>query len=78
MYSDIKYPLDTDVNNTELGSKVGVASFQTALWLFAWGDAGTAAAAAQGNIKVIKHLDSQKKFIFFGAYSKVTTIAYGD
>ena len=77
-YSKVILPLDTDVNNTELGTKVGYASNKSILWLFAWGDAGTAAAARNGDIKVIKHLDLEQQIYLFGVYSKYTTIAYGD
>ena len=44
----------------------------------AWGDAGTEAAARDGNIKVIKHLDVERNMWLFGLYARVTTIAYGD
>jgi hypothetical protein len=78
LYTNVKYPLDEDLMNTELGSKVGRASNHIVLWLFAWGDAGTEAAAKDGKIKVVKHLDAERYVLLFGLYSKVTTVAYGD
>lgn len=77
-YVNIKSPLDKDVNRTELGSKVGISSSQSVLWLFAWGDAGTEAAARNGGITTITHLDAAYRSYLFGLYSERETIAYGD
>ena len=65
-------------DNTDLGTKTGRASAQSALWMVAWGNAGTKAAAENGGIKVIKHADSEVLSVLFGLYSKSTTIVYGD
>lgn len=78
VYSKVVFPLDEDVNVTSLGSKVGRASNHSILWLVAWGDAGTAAAAKDADITVIKHMDMEQYVILFGLYTKYTTIAYGD
>jgi hypothetical protein len=78
VYVNIKAPLDRDVNRTELGSKVGTSSSQSVLWLFAWGDAGTEAAARNGGITTITHLDAAYRSYLFGLYSERVTIAYGD
>ena len=78
LYSNIQRPLDTDFNETELGSKEGRATNRSILWLFAWGDAGTRAAAENGDITVIKHADQQMLFIVFGLYFRITTVVYGD
>ena len=77
-YVNIKAPLDRDVNRTELGSKVGSSTSKSVLWLFAWGDAGTEAAARNGGITTITHLDAAYRAYFFGLYSERETIAYGD
>ena len=45
IYMNVVQPLDTDLEETRLGSKVGKAEAQAILGLFAWGDAGTQAAA---------------------------------
>ncbi len=77
-YMNVKTPYDTDLDKTVLGEKVGESSCQSVLWLVAWGDAGTAAAARNGNITVINHMDNQALSILFGLYSRSTTIVYGD
>ena len=78
LYARVIYPLDTDVNETRLGEKVGRASSQSLLWAVAWGDGGVEAAARDGDLTVINHLDVERYVLFFGAYVRVTTIAYGD
>lgn len=77
-YLHIVSPLDTDVNNTVLGEKTGEASLYSVLWLVAWGDAGTAAAAQNGNISVINHMDRERFTVLWGAWYKETTLVYGD
>jgi len=78
LYSNIQRPLDKDLQNTDLGSKEGRASNRSILWLFAWGDAGTKAAAENGDISVIKHADQETLVVLFGLYFRVTTVVYGD
>lgn len=78
LYSKIKVPLDKDASQTVLGSKVGMASNQSVMWLVAWGDGGTEAAARNGGIQVIHHMDEERFALFFGAYVRITTIVYGD
>ena len=77
LYTNIKYPLDENLDRTELGTKTGSAYMQSVLWLFAWGDASTKAAATNGELNVINHLDIEQQIYFFGIYSKTTVIAYG-
>lgn len=78
VYSSIQVPLDTDLNQTLLGDKVGESSFQSVMWVAAWGDAGTQAAAEQGGITTIRHADRKVYSILFGLYYKQTTVVYGD
>ena len=78
IYSHVQRPLDTDYDSTSLGTKIGRAHFQSVLWLFTWGDAGSKAAAENGGITTIKHADTEYTFILFGLYSKVSTVVYGD
>lgn len=78
IYVKVRTPLDTDVSQTRLGEKVGKSDAYCIAWLFAWGDASTEAAASDGEIETINHLDSEYKIILFGLYSRRTTIAYGD
>ena len=77
-YMHVQRPLDTNFGNTQLGSKEGRSNAYSVLWLFAWGDAGTKAAATQGNIKVISYADTEVKSVLLGMYSRVTTVVYGD
>ena len=77
-YLNVKLPYDTDLDKTVLGEKVGEASCYSILWLIAWGDAGTAAAARNGGITVLNHMDMEVVNILFGIYTKETTIVYGE
>lgn len=78
MYSNIRFPLDEDLWKTELGSKVGVSSNYSVAWLVAWGDAGVAAAAKNGAITTVNHMDMGIKSYLFGLYVRRDTIVYGD
>ena len=78
MYTNVQRPLGTEFNKTELGTKVGRSSNYSLLWLFAWGDAGTKAAAENGKITVIRHADTKVFSLVFGLYTEVSTIVYGD
>ena len=78
IYFNVQRPLSSEFDKTELGMKTGQSSFHSVLWLFAWGDAGTKAAAENGGIKVIRHADSKVFSILFGLYAEVTTVVYGD
>ena len=77
-YMNVKTPLDTDLDKTTLGTKTGTASVESVLWVAAWGDAGIKAAAENGKISVVNHVDQQTFSVCFGLYTKVTTIVYGD
>ena len=77
-YMNVKIPLDRDLQQTTLGSKTGMASSHSILWLVAWGDSGTKAAANNGGIKTINHMDAEIQSYLFGLYSKSTVIVYGD
>lgn len=78
LYSHVRTPFDTNLDNTQLGSKTGESSARSVLWLAAWGDAGTAAAAREGEITTITHMDFEIFQVFFGLYTVETTIVYGD
>jgi hypothetical protein len=78
LYANVRMPLDDDVQQTQLGTKVGRSTAQSVLWLVAWGDAGTEAAAKQGGLTTINHLDAEYFNVLFGAYARRTTIAYGE
>jgi hypothetical protein len=78
LYTNVSAPLDTDLDRTALGSKVGKSEAQSVLGLFAWGDAGTQAAARKGGIDVLNHADQEIFCIFFGLYCRGRTVVYGD
>ena len=78
IYTHVTMPLSTELNKTELGHKRGEASMYSYLWLVALGDAGAAAAAKQGGITVLTHMDREYLMIFYGIYTRQTTIVYGD
>ena len=78
LYAHVKIPLDTDLNQTKLGSKVGTASNHSVLWLVSWGDASTNAAAKQGGITTINHADQEYLSVLWLVYGRQTTIVYGD
>ncbi len=78
IYTHVTMPYSTELNKTELGQKQGAASFQSVLWLFAWGDAGAAAAAKNGGITTLRYMDREFRYILFGIYQSQTTIVYGD
>ena len=77
-FTDVKIPLDTDLDNTKLGTKVGESSSQSVLWMVAWGDAGIQAAAKQGGLTNITHADRKIFNVLFGLYTRQTTVVYGD
>jgi hypothetical protein len=78
LYVNATSPLDTNMNRTPLGTKTGEASRHSVLWLVAWGDGGSDAAARNGGLKVIHNADTRTQFYFFGVYARATTIVYGD
>ena len=77
-YVNIKTPFDTDLNRTDLGSKKGIATAYSVLWLVSWGDASYAAAAKNGDITVLKHADQEMKQILLGLYTRWSVVVYGD
>jgi len=77
-YVNVKSPLDVDLDRTTLGEKKGVAEARSVLWLFAWGDASYAAAAADGGITTLRHADQEVFNILFGLYTRWRVVVYGD
>lgn len=79
VYTRVTVPLDEDVDATILGDKVGRSSYESVLWIAAWGDAGTQAAAEEGGISVIRHADTEILSVLGGfLYFRQTTILYGE
>ena len=77
-YCHVKAPYDTDLDKTILGEKEGRSHCKSIMWLVSWGDAGTKAAAENGNITVVHHMDREIFYIAWGLYFKHTTIVYGE
>jgi TRL-like protein family len=78
LYTHVVTPYDTNLDKTVLGQKTGKAAMYSVLGLFAWGDASSAAAAKQGGISTLNHMDKEFLNIIFGIYTETTTIVYGD
>ena len=78
VYTKVQRPYDRNFDKTELGTKVGKSSFKSVFWCASWGDAGTKAAAENGDIKVIRHADAEYFMILLGLYSRSTLVVYGD
>ncbi len=78
LYAHFTMPLSTELNKTDLGHKQGESTIYSVLWLFAWGDGGAAAAAKNGGVTVMTHMDREFYSILFGIYTSTTTIVYGD
>jgi hypothetical protein len=77
-YMHVQMPMGTNFDNTQLGTREGRSSSYSLLWLVAWGDGGTKAAATQGDIKIIRYADTEMKLVLFGMYTRRTTVVYGD
>jgi hypothetical protein len=78
LYTHVLTPYDTNLDKTTLGQKTGKAAMHSVLWLVAWGDASSAAAAKQGGISTMNHMDKELLNVVFGIYTETTTIVYGD
>jgi hypothetical protein len=78
LYSHVLMPYDTNVDKTVFGQKTGKAAMYSVLGLVAWGDASTMAAAKQGGIATVNHMDKEFLNVVFGIYTETTTIVYGD
>ena len=77
-YTNIQVPMSDNYNRTQVGSKSGRASNHIVLWLVAWGDAGSYAAAKNGDIVTIYHADRHIFSLLFGTYTRTTTVIYGE
>jgi TRL-like protein family len=78
LFSHVKAPYNINLDKSTLGHKEGKASAYSVLWLVSWGDVGIAAAAKNGAITTVTHMDQEVVNILFGLYTKTSTIVYGD
>lgn len=69
-------PLSTE-GNWNVGSRRGEASSTSVLGLYATGDCSIGAAAHNGNLKKVDHVDYEYLNII-GIWQKATVIAYGE
>ncbi len=76
-YSDVRAPLDNDLDQTQLGMKKGQATAQSVLGLVTWGDCSTQAAARAAGISTIRHAD-YRFYNVLGVYQEFTVTVYGD
>lgn len=80
VYTEVAAPhyVGDNIAATSLSSmKRGEATVSTILGLFATGDASVDAAAKNGGITKVSHVDYQSKSIL-GFYATFTTIVYGN
>jgi hypothetical protein len=76
-YASIEAPQSLSINGQHVGSRRGEASCSSVLMLVAWGDCSAHAAAEDGGISALQHLDySYTNVLLF--YQRLTTVAYGD
>ncbi len=76
VYTHYGAPLDVDLQNTSINGKRGVASTQNILGIVAFGDASIKAAADDGRITTVEHVDYEFLNVLW-VFSKFTTIVYG-
>ena len=76
-FTQVRAPLDVDCDNTDMGSKVGQAKTMCFFHLVSVGDASVQAAAKDGGITKVKHLDYEFMNAL-GIFNTMKIIAYGD
>jgi hypothetical protein len=76
LYTEVKAPLAATQQQTA-PTKVGTAECTSILGLVSTGDASIEAAAKNGGITKIHHVDYESKNIL-GIFGKFTTIVHGD
>jgi hypothetical protein len=77
IFSDLKAPLDIDMNNTPVSSKSGRAMTTSIIGLVATGDASINTAARDGGLTTIHYADYEYKNLV-GIIQNYTTVVYGD
>ena len=74
VYTNIDAPISL---RGDFGSKRGEASVTAYLALFSTGDASVRAAARNGGISNVKHVDYEFRNVI-GIYQRYTTVVFGD
>ena len=79
VYTNVRVPLDEDLDETVVGTKTGESSYESILWLVSWGDAGIQAAAKNGGLTTLHHADQEILSVLAGfLYYRQTTIVSGE
>jgi hypothetical protein len=76
IFSDVKAPLMVDYDKAQVSPKSGKAESICILGLVTTGDNSIQAAAAQGGIQTIEHVDYHY-FNVIGVYQKTTVVVFG-
>jgi len=77
LFTEVEAPLDPSVDPTVVMEKRGEAMATNVLGWVVTGDASIAAAAREGGITKVHHMDYHYKNIL-GVYATFTTIVYGE
>ena len=77
IYNNVKAPIDINVDKTSFGTKRGEASVVAILGLFSGGDGSIQAAAKDGGITTVNHVDYEFTSVL-GVYQRYATVVYGD
>lgn len=78
-FAHVSAPIDTNAEATPTANmRSGEASTLTVLGLVSLGDASVQAAAREGGLRVVHHVDYEYKNVFFYFYQRFTIRAYGE
>lgn len=77
IFTDIKAPLDYNMNETKNASRSGMSETMSIVGLIALGDGSIKAAAQNGGITTI-HSADYEYFNIIGVYQRYRTVVYGD
>jgi hypothetical protein len=80
LYNDIRAPMPAlDVQtSTDARTHVGRSSCASYLWMVSTGDCSVEAAMKNGGLTKVHHVDAEVRSFFFGMYTKLTTVVYGE
>lgn len=76
IYNQTAFPVDITYGPNEIGSQSGTAKACSVLNLVAWGDCSVEAAANNGGLKQVDHIDASL-FNILGVYQEYETTAFG-
>ncbi len=77
-FNNTSFPADIEFDRTTIGTQKGTASAYSVLFgLIAFGDCSVHAAAQNGKLKEVDHLDARWFNVLFGLFERYDTIAWG-